>query len=139
VLVPAVLLGNLYFGSSTALLYFLCGRPLVAEYSGELGDMPPGSVGRVAVTLRNLTYGEMEISGARASCSCVESISPDLPHSIPPHASRKLEILINLPISRSGADGFRETVVFYVNGGQQRAAVDISGRVMSDGENGDSF
>jgi hypothetical protein len=75
-LVPTLLAGSLYFGSFTALLSFLCGRPLLAEYSGELGDVRPGAPRTVTVKITNLTWGDMEISGASASCSCVESISP---------------------------------------------------------------
>lgn len=126
---PALIGGTVYFGSLMGFLCFLCGQPVYLDYSRDIGQLDPGSNQRVLVKIMNLTGRDIEISGAQTSCSCID-IQPELPLSVSARRSANLTLVINVPNSRSAPVSFREKATFYLDGGTQRAAVEVGGRLV---------
>ncbi len=82
------------FGSIDAAFASLSGDRLFVDATTQsFGTVDAGDVKTVAFRLTNLDDRDVEIVGAKASCSCVAATR--LPLRIPPHASRLVEAKVD--------------------------------------------
>ena len=87
-------LGVRRFGSIDAAFAYLSGDRLFVDATTQsFGTVDAGDVKTVAFRLTNLDDRDVEIVGAKASCSCVAATR--LPLRIPPHASRLVEAKVD--------------------------------------------
>ncbi len=75
----------------------------------HLDNMEPGAVEHIFFELENRGNAKVNIVGERATCTCASSLN--LPLTVEPNRSAKIEVRVSLPLHRSQYD---ESILFMV-------------------------
>jgi len=118
------------FGSISAALAYARGARLLPDaFAKSFGTLETGEERRVVFSVSNRCGRQINILGARTSCTCISAEA--LPLVVPPGYSRPLQLTVR---SASRLGTVNEKVLFYTDYPRQlRLVLSVTGRVIPPG------